>query len=108
MMGRDLSLGLSGLPEEGPDLVRDLGWFYDNLGAMVTHGVIDLSPVSGYLGGSVVSSWEAIRPLVLAERAKRRSFNDPDRWQIYFENLYYLIQVLPPEQARSSQNSWNV
>ena len=41
----DLSLGLDGLPEDKKALVRDLGWFYDNLGALVAHGVIDIAPV---------------------------------------------------------------
>jgi hypothetical protein len=104
----DASRGLDGLPERGQDLLRDLGWFYDNLGALVAHGVVDLDAVSGYLGGSVVASWNAVRAVVLAERAKRQGFDDPDRWQIYFENLYELVQQLPPERARSSQKLWRL
>ncbi|MEU1519946.1 hypothetical protein ABZ490_48885 [Streptomyces sp. NPDC005811] len=69
--GCDLGLGLEGLPEEGRDLVRELAWYYDNLGALVAHGVVDIDPVSGYLGGSVISVWEHMEPLVRAERARR-------------------------------------
>ena len=83
----DLSRGLDGLPSEGRELLRDHAWSYDNLGALVTHGVIDLDAVSGYLGGSVTSCWKAVRPIVLAERAQRERYDDPNRWQIYFENL---------------------
>lgn len=60
----DLSLGLAGLPDEGRDLVRELAWYFDNLGALVTHGVVEIERVSGYLGGSVVSVWEHMKPLV--------------------------------------------
>jgi hypothetical protein len=86
----DLSAGLEGLPESERDLVRELAWFYDNLGALVTHGVVDIEPVSGYLGGSVISVWERLEPLVQAERVKRarNDLPDPNRWQEYFENLY--------------------
>nr|WP_024126085.1 hypothetical protein [Streptomyces sp. FR1]AHE38703.1 Hypothetical protein pFRL2_28c [Streptomyces sp. FR1] len=104
----DLSLGLAGLPEEGRDLVRELGWYYDNLGALVAHGVVDVEPVSGYLGGSVISVWEQMEPLVRAERARRmqKSLPDPDRWQAYFETLYHLVRETPPEQARTQASLW--
>jgi len=63
--GCDVSAGLGGLPEGSRDLVRELAWFYDNLGALVAHGVIDIAPVFGYLGGSVISVWESLEPVVL-------------------------------------------
>ncbi|MEU6765033.1 hypothetical protein ABZ916_21175 [Streptomyces sp. NPDC046853] len=104
----DLSLGLAGLPEEGRGLVRELGWYYDNLGALVAHGVVDIEPVSGYLGGSVLSVWEHMEPLVRAERARRRqsALPDPERWQAYFENLYHLVKEMPAERARAKAQLW--
>lgn len=106
----DLSAGLEGLPESERHLVRELAWFYDNLGALVAHGVVDIEPVSGYLGGSVISVWERMAPLVQAERAKRAANNlpDPNRWQEYFENLYHLVREIPPEQARARTRLWRV
>src|ERR1700751_4405308 len=104
----DLSMGLSELPDEKQSLVRDLAWFYDNLGTLVTSGVIDLEPVSGYLGQSVLTYWEKMEPLVQAERKKRQGGYDQERWQVYFENLYRLIRDLPPENARSKQRMWRV
>ena len=104
----DLSLGLGGLPEEKQTLVRDLAWFYDNLGALVTHGVVDVAPISGYLGGSVIAVWEKMEPLVEAERKRRSNLYDPQRWQMYFENLYRLIRENPPEKARASQSLWRL
>ncbi|OEJ21928.1 hypothetical protein AR457_39010 [Streptomyces agglomeratus] len=41
--GRDLSAGLAGLSEDEWSLVRDLAWFYDNLGALVMHEVVGTS-----------------------------------------------------------------
>lgn len=108
--GWDLSTGMEGLPERERHLIRDLAWFYDNLGALVTHGVVDIEPVSGYLGGSVVSVWERMEPLVRVERAKRAQNNlpDPDRWQEYFENLYHLVKELPPPDARAQSPLWRL
>jgi hypothetical protein len=48
------------------------------------------------------------RAVVLAERARRRELDDPDRWHIYLENLYHLIVQLPPERARESQRLWRL
>ncbi|WP_418361227.1 DUF4760 domain-containing protein [Streptomyces lincolnensis] len=106
----DLSAGLEGLPESERDLVRELAWFYDNLGALVTHGVVDIEPVSGYLGGSVISVWERLEPLVRAERAKRTRNNlpDPNRWQECFENLYHLVREIPADKARAETNLWRL
>src|ERR1041384_7629454 len=42
----DLTKGLSELPEEKQTLVRELAWFYDNLGALIAHGIVDVAPVS--------------------------------------------------------------
>ncbi|MGW8971941.1 DUF4760 domain-containing protein [Streptomyces platensis] len=106
----DLSAGLAGLPEDEGDLVRELAWYYDNLGALVAHGVVDIEPISGYLGGSVISVWESMEPLVEAERAKRASkgMPDPNRWQEYFENLYHLVCELPAPRARAQTELWRL
>jgi hypothetical protein len=104
----DLSLGMEGLPEDKRAIVRDLAWFYDNLGALVAHGVIDIEPVSGYLGQAVLLNWERMERLIQAERNKRQDSYDPERWQIYFENLYHLVRQLPPQKARSAQGRWRL
>jgi len=104
----DLSKGLSALPADKAEMVRELAWFYDNLGALVAHGVVDIKPVSGYLGVSVVLAWEAMQPLIVAERAKRQKSIDPERWQLYFENLHLLVKKNPPAKARASSRLWFV
>lgn len=56
-------------------------------GAMVAHQIVDLKPISRYLGGSVLDMWTALQQLVVAERYRRRVASDPSRWQRYFEYL---------------------
>ena len=104
----DLSPGLSGLPEEKRTLVLELVWFYTNLGALVAHGIVDIAPVSGYLGTSAIAVWETIWPLVEAERKRRANPSDPEYWQAYFENLISLIRENPPEKARASERLWRL
>ncbi|MGH1556471.1 DUF4760 domain-containing protein [Streptomyces sp. L7] len=100
--GRDVSEGLHSL--------RDLAWFYDNLGALVAHGIVDIDPVSGYLGGSVISTWESMAPLIAAHRVRRRAAGrDGDaEWQGYYENLYHLIKKKPPAAVRNRLERWSL
>ena len=101
---------ITGKLQDCRDLVRELAWFYDNLGALVAHGVIDIEPVSGYLGGSVISVWERLEPVVLAERARRagNGMPDPNRWQEYFENLYHLVREVPADRSRAQTRLWRL
>jgi len=75
--------GVEGLPDD----VRYLLWFFDNLGVLVAHGVVESGPVIGWLGGSAVSMWDLLQPFILAERTNRPRGLDPNRYQEYFENL---------------------
>lgn len=102
----DISSGLEGLPPEKRKMVRDLAAYYNNLGALVAHGVVDIAPVSGFLGGSVLTVWEKLSPIIDVERARRSSFHDPHGWQRYFENLYLLLREQRPEQALRKQHLW--
>jgi len=108
--GRDVSAGLHSLSPEELKLVRDLAWFYDNLGALVAHGIVDIEPVSGYLGGSVISTWESMAPLIAAHRARRSAIGRDDgaEWQGYYENLYYLIKQNPPGAVRKRLERWSL
>jgi len=104
----DLAVGLEGLPPDMQVPVRDLMWFYDNLGALVAHGIVDLEPVAGYLGGSVLECWTRLAPLVRAERERRAKFHDPGRWQDYFENLNQLVLDYGPARARRELELWRL
>ncbi|GGO90096.1 hypothetical protein GCM10012280_34830 [Wenjunlia tyrosinilytica] len=57
----------------------------------------------------MILTWEKLRPFVEAQRATYAPTGaDPQRWQIYYENLYLLIQETPPVEARSSERNWRV
>lgn len=109
LRGQDLSGGLASITDKcKQDLVLELAWYYDNLGALVAHDIVDIDPVSGYLGGSVVTCWEVLKPLVMAEREARSGYEDPGRWQIYFENLARLVAERPPDHARRKAPRWEI
>ncbi|MFI9568361.1 DUF4760 domain-containing protein [Streptomyces rishiriensis] len=108
--GRDVSEGLQSLTPDELKLVRDLAWFYDNLGALVAHEIVDIGPVSGYLGGSVISTWECMEPLVTAHRARRSAagLDQGADWQGYYENLYHLVRRHPPATVRDRLARWTL
>ncbi|WP_410659598.1 hypothetical protein [Amycolatopsis sp. lyj-112] len=93
LSGDDLRSGLNGLPQDRRLQVRDLLWFYDNLGVFVVHKLIDVPMVAGYLGGSVIDVWEKLMPLIEADRLNRAAAGraDHERWLEYFEYLYNVV-----------------
>jgi hypothetical protein len=103
----DLSQGLEALPPDKQQSVRALMWFYDNVGALVAHGIVDPEPVSAYLGGSVIRSWEQLEPLIMKERENRKDSPDPERWQAYFGNLYVMFRdEVRPARSREAAKHW--
>ena len=95
--------GLAALPRSRRGQVRDLLWFYDNVGALVAHGIVDCAPVSAYLGGSALLIWEKAKPLIEAERRSRESQGASAEWQLYFENLVALVEQTSPRYSRAIQ-----
>ncbi|MBP2183900.1 DUF4760 domain-containing protein [Amycolatopsis magusensis] len=97
-----LSNGLAGLPADQRRQVRDLVWFYDNLGAFVVHKIVDAQLVVGYLGGSVVDVWKKLLPLIEADRVSRKTAGrtDHEAWLEYFQ---YLYEAAESELARRSK-----
>jgi hypothetical protein len=98
--------GIEAIDPKWRDEVVHLAWFYDHVGLLVSHGVVDLEPISGYMGDTVIRNWRILEPLIMAERRRRRDGIDDLRWQRYFENLYQLILDCPPSQARGRQRHW--
>jgi hypothetical protein len=96
--------GIDGLPEN----VRSLMWFHDHLGVLVAHRIVDLAPVAGFLGGSLLKSWRDLKPYILVERARRANDLDPGGFQQYFENLAKLLEETPPSVARGSHDLWRL
>ena len=76
----------------------------------MAHEIVDIAPVSGYLGGSVISTWESMAPLITAHRTRRRELgrDDDAQWQGYYENLYHLVKQNPPAAVRKRLDQWSL
>ncbi|MFI7003167.1 hypothetical protein [Nocardia sp. NPDC050175] len=107
LAGYDITAaGLDALPRDRHKQVRDLLWFYDNLGLLVYHDIVSFEPVRGYLGGSMLTVWSKLEPLVAAERAKRASSPDPSRWAWYCEELVTRLRAANADQFRPARRRW--
>lgn len=78
----DPSLGIWKLPEPVKHHFRYAASFYDDLGKLVAHKVVDERLILGAYGGSVVPMWRIMAPLVVEERAAGRR-----HMYVYFEDL---------------------
>jgi hypothetical protein len=70
------------LPEDARGHIRRVGLFYDDIGKLVAHGVINESLILGAYGGAVPRIWELVAPYVLSERQKYGNAT-----MAYFEDL---------------------
>ncbi len=102
----DLTRGLDGLPDKQRDRLRDIMWYFDNLGALVTHGIVDIQPIAGFMGGSILTAWERLAPLIYAERTLRGHPSDAGQYQQYFENLVHLVERAGPRESRVKARNW--
>lgn len=74
--------GYRGLPEQARSRATVVGTFYDDLGKLVAHGMIEQNLVIGSYGTNIVRLWDALAPYVYTERRK----HGLNFW-IYFEDL---------------------
>ncbi|CAL9647151.1 DUF4760 domain-containing protein [Streptomyces sp. enrichment culture] len=82
------------LPEPAKQHVRRIGLFYDDLGKLVAHGLVDERLVIGSYGRSVLRAWAVLFPYVRAEREKHRRLAMP-----YFEDLAFRASKRSPEDV---------
>ncbi len=84
--------GHRGLPEQARAHANTIGLFYDDLGKLVAHGMIDQSLVIGAYGTNIVRLWDALAPYVYTERREHRL-----HFWIYFEDLAARTATTHPE-----------
>jgi hypothetical protein len=60
------------LPAEPKEHVRQVAFFYDELGKLVVHGVVDQKFIIGSYGVTIYRTWHAIAPYVYREREIRQ------------------------------------
>jgi hypothetical protein len=82
------------LPEPAKQHVRRIGLFYDDLGKLVAHGLVDERLVIGSYGRSVLRAWAVLCPYIYAEREKHRRLAMP-----YFEDLAFRAKQRTPEDV---------
>jgi hypothetical protein len=84
--------GHRGLPEQARTHANTIGLFYDDLGKLVAHGMIDQSLVIGSYGTNIVRLWDALAPYVYTERREHGL-----HFWIYFEDLATRTAATHPE-----------
>ncbi|MEU2348426.1 hypothetical protein [Modestobacter sp. NPDC049651] len=70
--------------------------YYDLLGKLVAHQIVDEDLVLGAYGHSVHWAWTALRPFVYAQRAKNRT-----EFNVYFEHLAQRARLRPAAEIHA-------
>lgn len=83
--------GYRGLSPAARAHTSTIGLFYDDLGKLVAHGMIDEDLVIGSYGMQITRLWDALAPYVYVERR----VHELDFW-IYFEDLATRVAAFPP------------
>jgi len=81
-----------------PDAVRlpaiQLSHYLDNLGVLVSDGLVDPRIVARFLGVSAIATWIRLEPYIRSERTLRGD----DIYQMHFENLVATVRDLNPHR----------
>jgi hypothetical protein len=88
--------------EELQQLARSTSHWYDNIGVLVAHGMVEPEYVAGFLGTSAIDTWNLLKRFIVGDRECRKSIGQDDDYQDYFE---YLVRLrfegdLPPREVR--------
>lgn len=74
--------GYRDIDEPARSHLQAVGSFYDDLGKLVAHKIIDEGVIIGAYGDTIMALWKVIRPYVCRERELRGT-----RGYVYFEDL---------------------
>jgi hypothetical protein len=70
------------LPGEGRVHIRRVGLFFDDIGKLVAHHIVEENIVLGAYGGAIQRIWDIVAPYVYSERQKYNNMT-----MFYFEDL---------------------
>ncbi|MFE4581046.1 DUF4760 domain-containing protein [Streptomyces chartreusis] len=87
--------GYRRLPEEPLRHVRLVSLFYDDVGKLVAHGVVDERLIIGSYGPNIVNMWEVLAPYFYRERELTT------KAMVYFEDLAHRARVRPQARVHS-------
>lgn len=89
--GTDSADGYRGLPKAKQNYANQVTNFYDDLGKLVAHGVVEEELILGAYGSSTLWAWQVLEPYIKAQR----SINGTN-FNIYFEDLALRVKRRPP------------
>ncbi len=96
--------GFDALPEDWRESAYAVGYFFDNLGTLVAHGIIGEKLILGSTGTTLIRMWEILHPFIDAERSWRAgtyaSSTSPGFLR-YFEHLVARNLELGGKEAAS-------
>ncbi|MEV0178429.1 hypothetical protein AB0I54_03850 [Streptomyces sp. NPDC050625] len=81
--------GYRRLPDEPLRHVRRVSLFYDDVGKLVAHGVVDERLIIGSYGPNIINMWNVLAPYIYRERELTT------KAMIYFEDLAHRARVRP-------------
>ncbi|MGI5405074.1 DUF4760 domain-containing protein [Streptomyces sp. CA-135486] len=87
--------GYRRLPPEAKRHVRRISLFYDDVGKLVAHGVVDERLIIGSYGLNVVNMWDALAPYIYRERILTT------KAMLYFEDLAARAKARPMETVHA-------
>ncbi|MFF3453672.1 hypothetical protein ACFYXH_04930 [Streptomyces sp. NPDC002730] len=77
------------LPDEAKRPIRRISLFYDDVGKLVAHGVVDEQIVIGSYGWNIVAMWDVLAPYIYRERELS------SKAMLYFEDLAARAKARP-------------
>ncbi|MFF4550416.1 hypothetical protein [Streptomyces sp. NPDC001435] len=88
-------LGYRRLPEEPLRHIRRVSLFYDDVGKLVAHGVVDERLIIGSYGPNILNMWDVLAPYIYRERELTT------KAMIYFEDLAHRARVRPQSSVHA-------
>jgi hypothetical protein len=95
------NLGISHLPPDVRAAAERVGFYLDNVGALVAHRLVHRKLVAGFLGVSAQSQWKALLPYVNRERLNRDTV-----YLNYFEYLAAQMEKIEIEPGIRNLTPW--
>lgn len=83
--------------------VMHVSHFYDNLGLLVAHKIVDERLITSFMGEATLMTWKKLEPFIRRERElvlKTNGVNDD--YQTFFEDLAARVLANPPHEIRNT------
>jgi len=96
--------GYTNLPVTAAIHVLPVSHFFDNLGLLVAHGIINEELVLSFMGESIEFAWLVLEPYIVKEGELRKAIREGELkkadYQEFFRDLVKRVRTNPPAQIR--------